>query len=331
MKIIFAGTPEFAAEALRALIEAGHEIVAVLTQPDRPAGRGMHLQASPVKLLAQEKGIPVWQPLSLNIHATDPQKRHDATATLSQLTQAQFDVMVVVAYGLILPSDVLQLAERAGRLACFNIHASLLPRWRGAAPIARAIEAGDTKTGVAIMKMEAGLDTGPVLMSQEVEIHAGETSQSLHDRLAKLGANLIVEALQRIVSNKVHFVPQSNDGISYANKLLKTEASINWHTKAQLIDRKVRAFNPFPGASTLFDGELIKIWRTRLPNTGEQELLAAKKAPGSIIGLGADGIWVQCQDQCLEVLELQKSGGKKMSARTWFLANSKSSSKQFLS
>jgi len=184
---------------------------------------------------------------------------------------------------------------------------------------------------VAIMKMEAGLDTGPVLMSQEVEIHAGETSQSLHDRLAKLGANLIVEALQRIASNKVHFVPQSNDGISYANKLLKTEASINWHTKAQLIDRKVRAFNPFPGASTLFDGELIKIWRTRLPNTGEQELLAAKKAPGSIIGLGADGIWVQCQDQCLEVLELQKSGGKKMSARTWFLANSKSSSKQFLS
>ena len=276
MKIIFAGTPEFAAEALRALIEAGHEIVAVLTQPDRPAGRGMHLQASPVKLLAQEKGIPVWQPLSLNIHA------------------------------------------------------SLLPRWRGAAPIARAIEAGDTKTGVAIMKMEAGLDTGPLLISQEVEIHAEETSQSLHDRLAKLGATLMVEALQSIAANKVHFLPQSNDGISYANKLLKTEASINWHTKAQLIDRKVRAFNPFPGASTLFDGELIKIWRTRLPNTGEQELLAAKKAPGSIIGLGADGIWVQCQDQCLEVLELQKSGGKKMSARTWFLANSKSSSKQFL-
>jgi methionyl-tRNA formyltransferase len=158
MKIIFAGTPEFAAEALRALIAEGHEIVAVLTQPDRPAGRGMHLQASPVKLLAQEKGIPVWQPLSLNIHATDPRKQHDATATLSQLTQAQFDVIVVVAYGLILPSDVLQLAEREGRFACFNIHASLLPRWRGAAPIARAIEAGDTKTGVAIMKMEAGRD-----------------------------------------------------------------------------------------------------------------------------------------------------------------------------
>jgi methionyl-tRNA formyltransferase len=225
----------------------------------------------------------------------------------------------------------LQLAEREGRFACFNIHASLLPRWRGAAPIARAIEAGDTKTGVAIMKMEAGLDTGPVLMSQEVEIHAEETSQSLHDRLAKLGANLMVEALQRIASNKVHFVPQSNDGISYANKLLKTEASINWHTKAQLIDRKVRAFNPFPGASTLFDGELIKIWRTRLPNAVEQELLEAKSAPGFMIGLSANGFWVQCQDQCLEVLELQKSGGKKMSARTWFLANSKSSSKQFLS
>ncbi len=179
---------------MRVLMDAGHEIVAVLTQPDRPAGRGMHLQASPVKLLAQEKNIPVWQPLSLNIHAHDPQKQQDAKETLAQLMQIQFDVMVVVAYGLILPSEVLQVAERDGRFACFNIHASLLPRWRGAAPIQRAIEAGDTKTGVAIMKMDAGLDTGPVLISKELEIGPEETSQSLHDRLAKLGGDLMVEA-----------------------------------------------------------------------------------------------------------------------------------------
>ena len=331
MKIIFAGTPDFAAEALRALMNAGHEIVAVLTQPDRPAGRGMHLQASPVKLLAQEKNIPVWQPLSLNIHAHDPQKQQDAKEALAQLMQIQFDVMVVVAYGLILPSEVLQVAERDGRFACFNIHASLLPRWRGAAPIQRAIEAGDTKTGVAIMKMEAGLDTGPVLISKELEISPVETSQSLHDRLAKLGGDLIVEALSRIASGDIHLLPQSKEGLSYANKILKAEALIDWHKTAQEIDRKVRAFNPFPVASTQLDGELIKIWRVRLPKPQQQDAFGAQKLPGSIVGQSAEGFWVQCKDQCLEILELQKPGGKKIPARTWFLANTTNPLKQFLS
>ncbi len=329
MKVIFAGTPEFAAQALLAIIHSGHEVVGVLTQPDRPAGRGMQIQASPVKLLAQEKSIPVLQPLGLNITSSDPAKQLDARAALAQLDQLQFDVIVVVAYGLILPQPFLEMAERNGRLGCFNIHASLLPRWRGAAPIQRAIEAGDIKTGVAIMKMDAGLDTGPVLISEEVDIKSDDTSRSLHDRLAHLGADLIVRALNKIESGCEHELqPQNRDGITYANKILKSEAAIDWHRTALEIDRKVRAFNPFPGATTQFQGEPIKIWKARIPS-GDSGPLVIERSPGDIIGESADGILVQCRDQCLEVLEVQKAGGKKISARVWFLANPSAQDKQF--
>jgi methionyl-tRNA formyltransferase len=329
MKVIFAGTPEFAVQALLAIIRSGHEVVSVLTQPDRPAGRGMQIQASPVKVLAQEKNIPVLQPLSLNIAASDPAKQLDARTALTQLDQLQFDVIVVVAYGLILPQPFLEMAERNGRLGCFNIHASLLPRWRGAAPIQRAIEAGDIKTGVAIMKMDAGLDTGPVLISEEVDIKSDDTSRCLHDRLAHLGADLIVQALNKIESGCGHELqPQNRDGITYANKILKSEAAIDWHRTALEIDRKVRAFNPFPGATTQFQGEPIKIWKARILS-GEFGPLVIERSPGDIIGEGTDGVLVQCRDQCLEVLEVQKAGGKKISARAWFLANPLAQDKQF--
>lgn len=329
MKVIFAGTPEFAAQTLRSIICAGHEVVSVLTQPDRPAGRGMHIQASPVKILAQEKNIPILQPSSLNTMASDSAKQLEARSVLAQLDQLQFDVVVVVAYGLILPPAFLQMSERNGRFGCFNIHASLLPRWRGAAPIQRAIEAGDAKTGVAIMKMDAGLDTGPVLISEELGIGPEETSWSLHDRLAQLGADLIVRALKIIESGSEYaFKPQGTGGITYANKILKSEAAIDWHRTASEIDRKVRAFNPFPGAATRLQGEPIKIWKTRLPSDDFRPL-GAQFAPGYVVGDTAAGVLVQCQDQCLEVLEVQKAGGKKISARAWFLANPSAQGKQF--
>lgn len=329
MKVIFAGTPEFAAQALIAIIDAGHEVVSVLTQPDRPAGRGLQIQASPVKVLAQEKNIPVLQPLSLNTMASDPTKQLDARTAFSQIDQLQFDAIVVVAYGLILPQPFLEMAERNGRFGCFNIHASLLPRWRGAAPIQRAIEAGDLKTGVAIMKMDAGLDTGPVLICEEMDIEPDETSRSLHDRLAHLGADLIVRALKMIESGSQYDLKaQDAEGITYASKILKSESAIDWSKTAAEIDRKVRAFNPFPGATTQFEGETIKIWKARAPLVSLGPL-GEKHPPGGIVGEGADGVLVRCQDQCLEVLEVQKAGGKKITARAWFLANPSAQGKQF--
>jgi methionyl-tRNA formyltransferase len=289
----------------------------------------MQIQASPVKAFAQEKNIPVLQPVSLNTAASDPAKRLDAKSTLTLLEQLQFDAIVVVAYGLILPQAFLQMAEQNGRFGCFNIHASLLPRWRGAAPIQRAIEAGDVKTGVAIMKMDADLDTGPVLISEEVDIEPNETSRTLHDRLAHLGADLIVRALKIIESGiGYELKPQNRDGITYANKLLKSEAAIDWNRTALEIERKVRAFNPFPGAITEIQGEPIKIWQARL-FSGELGSIGVKRSPGDIIGESDHGILVQCQDQRLEVLEVQKAGGKKISARAWFLSNPSTQGKQF--
>ncbi|MEY4059389.1 MAG: hypothetical protein RL551_628, partial [Pseudomonadota bacterium] len=229
MKIVFAGTPEFAAQAMRAIEKAGHQIVLALTQPDRRAGRGMHLQASPVKLFAQEKNIPVLQPASLKQSHPDLQKQAAALEAYQYLSGIDFDAMVVVAYGLILPQDVLDIASRNGRYGCFNIHASLLPRWRGAAPIQRAIESGDACTGVSIMQMDAGLDTGDTVLVGDLKIASDETSATLHDRLAKLGAELMVKVLNDLDKDVVIArTPQPSIGITYAEKILKNEAEIDW-------------------------------------------------------------------------------------------------------
>lgn len=288
MKLIFAGTPAFAAQALTALIAAGHEVVLVLTQPDRPAGRGMNLQPSAVKQVAQAHGIEVFQPTSLR----------DAEAQ-ARVKAANAELMVVAAYGLILPQAVLDMP----RLGCLNIHASLLPRWRGAAPIQRAILAGDRETGVCIMQMEAGLDTGPVLLSEALTIGDRDTSASLHDRLADLGARLIVSAVAALPLSPR---PQPEDGITYAAKIEKREATLDWRLPAEVLDRHIRAFNPFPGAVASLNGQPVKVWQAcRTLGQGE---------PGRILAVGKDGISVACGDGALRLLELQKAGGKRVSA-----------------
>jgi methionyl-tRNA formyltransferase len=317
MKIIFAGTPEFAATALAAILLAGHEVVAVLTQPDRPAGRGLHLQESPVKRLAKANHIPVLQPQSLHLQNKDEKQSEEAKQTLDALDQMDFEVMVVVAYGLILPAAFLEMAKRPGRRGCFNIHASLLPRWRGAAPIQRAIEAGDTKTGVAIMEMEPGLDTGPVLIDEALFIANDDTTQTLHDRLAHLGGELIVKALKLIADTpNLILHPQDPNTVTYAHKILKSEAKLDWVNTAELIDRKVRALNPAPGASTELDGELVKVWLSRVPSAVSNPRNAS---PGMILGASEEGVLVQCGDRPIELLEMQNAGGKKMTGRQWFL------------
>jgi len=313
MKIVFAGTPEFAAQAMRAIYEAGHEIVLALTQPDRRAGRGMHLQASPVKTFALEKNIPLLQPETLKRNSIDEYKKLQTEETYQQLTQTDFDAMVVVAYGLILPPEILTISERAGRHGSFNIHASLLPRWRGAAPIQRAIEAGDRKTGVCIMQMDAGLDTGDIVLVEELEIAADETSGTLHNSLAKLGAKLIVQSLSQLQDGmSLVRTPQSNIGMIYAEKILKSEAVIDWNLDAQQIAARIRAFNPSPGATTSLNGLAFKIWNAHIAKESPDNL--AK--PGEIFGLSDQGIFVQCGSGGIEVLEMQKAGGKKMDAKT---------------
>ena len=286
MKVIFAGTPEFAAQALQTIVEAGHEVVLVLTQPDRPAGRGMSLQASPVKKLALEKSIEVFQPLSLK----DPVAQQKIGALAA-------DAMVVAAYGLILPQGVLDMP----RLGCLNIHGSLLPRWRGAAPIQRALLAGDAETGVCIMQMEAGLDTGPVLLRGAFPIAADDTSASLHDRLAGLGATLIVEALGKL---PLAAEPQPTEGVTYAHKIEKAEAVIDWSKSAAELDRHLRAFNPFPGAQALFAGQTIKLWRAT-PVVGYGEI-------GQILAVDRSTVVVACGEGALAINELQKAGGKRL-------------------
>lgn len=286
MKIVFAGTPEFAARALAALYEAGHDIPLVLTQPDRPAGRGMTLQASPVKQLALSRGSEVFQPLTLKDEAAQEKLRLLAP-----------DVMVVAAYGLILPKAVLDIP----RHGCLNIHASLLPRWRGAAPIHRAILAGDAESGVCIMQMEAGLDTGPVLLSDSTPITAQDTSQTLHDKLAVQGAQLIVSALQRL---PLQAVAQPEAGVTYAAKLDKSEAPLDWRRPAAELDRQIRAFTPFPGTTAVLDGAPLKVWAA-LPRS-------ESGVPGTVLAADKHGILVACGSGSLLLTELQKAGGKRL-------------------
>ena len=257
MRVAFAGTPAFAAHALRALFDAGHEIPLVLTQPDRPAGRGMQLQPSAVKQCAQDLGLAVSQPRGLRL---DGRHAHDASLARQQLEDARVDVLVVVAYGLILPRWVLDLP----RHGCLNIHASLLPRWRGAAPIQRAIEAGDDLTGVCVMRMDEGLDTGEIVRASAEPIAAHDTAGTMHDRLAILGARDIVEALADLrAEGKLSSQPQPSEGITYAHKIDKAEAAIDWREPADCIERRIRAFDPFPGCAFVCGGQSVKLWRAR--------------------------------------------------------------------
>src|SRR5450830_57526 len=300
MKIIYAGTPEFAAVALNALYDTGHEITLVLTQPDRPAGRGMQLQASPVKQCALAHGTPVAQPVSLRLDGKYPEVAREADVLLRATAH---DVMIVAAYGLILPRSVLEIA----RLGCINIHASLLPRWRGAAPIHRAIEAGDVETGVTIMQMEEGLDTGPMLSMQAVPIAADDTTASLHDKLAALGGKMIVDALEKLQQGQLPATPQPELGANYAAKVSKEEAALDFRQSAEVLARKIRAFNPFPGASAQFGEVTVKLWQAQaLPGK-------SAAAPGTVLSANAqDGVQIACADGVLQVAELQKPGGKRL-------------------
>jgi methionyl-tRNA formyltransferase len=297
MKIIFAGTPQFAASALAAL-HREHQVIAVLTQPDRPAGRGMQLAASPVKQFAMQHDLAVMQPLSL--------KSEEVQRSIAALDA---DVMVVAAYGLILPKAVLQLP----RYGCLNIHASLLPRWRGAAPIQRAILAGDNETGITIMQMDEGLDTGDMLLSKTCPIGQGDTAQTLHDKLAEMGAGCIVEALRLLGNNRLTPVKQDNDAACYAPKLLKGEARIDWGRDARQIERAVRAYNPFPVCQTMLDGVMIKIWQAVL-------CAGASSEPGKVLAADKLGITVACGKDALRLEILQRPGGKAQPAAQFLQA-----------
>jgi methionyl-tRNA formyltransferase len=304
LRVAFAGTPDFAAVALQALLDAGAQVPLVLTQPDRPAGRGLKLQASPVKQLAQQHGIVVEQPLSLRLDGKYPQ---DAAQAQAALQAAQCDVMVVAAYGLILPLWTLQLP----RMGCLNIHASLLPRWRGAAPIHRAIEAGDAHTGITIMQMDEGLDTGDMLAMQAEAIAPSDSTGSLHDRLAVMGGRLLVDTLQGLLAGRIEASPQPTQGVTYAEKITKAEAALSWGQPAEVLARKVRAFNPFPGAHTLYGGEVLKIWQAQpLPGVGS-------KAPGTVLEATSQGVMVQTADGVLALTQLQSPGGKRLAVADW--------------
>jgi methionyl-tRNA formyltransferase len=297
MKIIFAGTPHFAASALAALLKE-HQVVAVLTQPDRPAGRGMQLAAGPVKQLALQQDLPVLQPATL--------KTEDIQRTLAALDA---DVMVVAAYGLILPKAVLQLT----RYGCLNIHASLLPRWRGAAPIQRAILAGDKETGITIMQMDEGLDTGDMLLSHTCPIGENDTAQTLHDKLAVMGSSSILEALRLLQEHRLMPVRQDNDAACYAAKLVKSEAQIDWRQDARQIERAVRAYNPFPVCHANLNGVMIKIWQAGLCT--EQ-----KGDPGRVLSVDKHGITVACGKDALFLKVLQRPGGKAQPAAQFLQA-----------
>ena len=334
MNVVFAGTPDFARVALQSLLAAGFRVPLVLTQPDRPAGRGMKLQASPVKQLALEHGIAVAQPRSLRLDGKYPD---DAAAAQQALQAAQADVMVVAAYGLILPQWVLSLP----RLGCLNIHASLLPRWRGAAPIHRAIEAGDAETGVTIMQMDAGLDTGDMLLVERLPIGPAATTGTLHDQLAALGGRLIVEALELAAAGPpqggesplggqrnrrsrgawghdpaarggLSATPQPAEGVTYAHKIDKHEAAVDWSQPAAVIERRIRAFDPFPGASTRLGDETVKLWYSELDSC----LRPSDAGCGQILLVNDAGVTVACGDgSALRLTELQRAGGKRLPAR----------------
>ena len=289
MKLIFAGTPAFSATILEAIIASGHRVALVLTQPDRPTGRGMTLRASPVKALALASGIEIFQPQTLR--DTVAQERVRAVGA---------DVMIVAAYGLILPQAVLDLPH----FGCINVHASLLPRWRGAAPIQRAILAGDEQTGVCIMQMEAGLDTGPVLLSETLPIAPDDTAATLHDSLSVVGARLIMKALEAL---PLPSCPQPETGATYANKIEKSEASLDWGLSASQLERQIRAFNPFPGATFSLNGHAHKAWQSEVLNV-------SGSPPGTVLTADKRGITVACGERALRLTELQRAGGKRLSA-----------------
>lgn len=291
--IVFAGTPEFSAPPLKALLAAGYPVVAVYTQPDRPAGRGRKLTSSPVKQLAESGDIPVFQPRNF--------KDESDLAALEALAP---DLMVVVAYGLILPSRVLA----APRLGCLNIHASLLPRWRGAAPIQRAVLAGDEESGVTIMQMDAGLDTGPMLLRKGCRIGPEETAGSLHDRLSQLGAEALLEALPGVLEGSLRAIPQEGALATYAKKLEKAEARIDWNLSSRALDRQVRAFNPWPVAQTELAGRVLRIWQSTPLTAG------SAASPGRVVATGKAGIDVATGDGVLRILRLQMPGKKALSA-----------------
>ncbi|HEX9801881.1 MAG TPA: methionyl-tRNA formyltransferase [Gammaproteobacteria bacterium] len=301
LNIVYAGTPEFAAAALSALLETPHRVSAVYTQPDRPAGRGRKLKASPVKELALAHGIEVRQPESLK----------DA-GEQARLATLEPDVMIVAAYGLLLPAEVLAIP----RLGCLNIHASLLPRWRGAAPIQRAILAGDAETGITIMQMDVGLDTGDMLYKLSTPITWNDTAQTLHDRLASLGAKAITEALAGLQAGTLVAEKQEESLACYAKKLHKAEAEIDWGQPAQQLARQVAAFNPWPVAQTLYKGEVLRIWEARALEEH------SGKAPGNVLRSGKEGIDVACGEGVLRLLQLQRPGGKPQDAQAFLNANS---------
>jgi methionyl-tRNA formyltransferase len=292
MRAVFAGTPEFAARVLSALLAAGHELALVLCQPDRPAGRGLRLTECPVKRLAALRQLPLLQPTTLR-----------EAAAIERIAATQPDVLVVAAYGLVLPQAVLDIP----RHGAINVHASLLPRWRGAAPIQRALLGGDEETGITIMKMDAGLDTGPICTQQRIPIEAEDDAGSLTDKLAGLGAEMLVAALADIAAGRAQWRAQGGEGASYAAKLAKHEALVDWSRPAAEIARKLRAFSPQPGAQSTLRGERIKLWRAV---AGEQR----GGDPGTIVSAGADGVVVACGQGTLRVTELQRPGGRRLSA-----------------
>ena len=299
MRVAFAGTPAFAALALQAILNAGHEVPLVLTQPDRPSGRGLKLQPSAVKQLALRHGLPLAQPLSLRASGKHPV---DAAAAQQALHEAAPDVLGVAAYGLILPPWALELP----RLGAINIHASLLPRWRGAAPIQRSIEAGDSVTGITVMQMDAGLDTGAMLLAEATAVASDDTAASLHDRLAAIGARLIVQTLAALPQGLLKALPQPVEGANYAPKIVKAEAAIDWCLPADVIERRLRAFDPFPGCTAVIAGQAVKLWRGRV--------VAGNGVPGQRLAAGA-GRWVMaCGSGALELLVLQQPGGSRLSS-----------------
>lgn len=303
MRVVFAGTPEFAAVALKAIHAAGFEIPLVLTQPDRPAGRGMQLQASAVKQFALQHQIALAQPVSLRLDGKYPEVAQQAHALLQSVPH---DVMVVAAYGLILPKSILSIPP----LGCINIHGSLLPRWRGAAPIHRAIESGDAETGITIMQMEEGLDTGPMLMTEHMPIAADDTTASLHDKLAELGGAMIVQALRALEAGNLPSTLQPESGVTYAAKISKDEAALDFTLSAEILERKIRAFNPFPVAHADLNGTAVKFWRAQAVPGMQVTALS-----GQVLSAHAqDGVLVACAggNSVLRLSELQKPGGKRL-------------------